>query len=168
MVATLTVRTLAIKMVEFHLDVNQCTYVVRNWHLSPHFGWAQFSFFFTPASPANRPIRNMKMKLLSMRGEILLPLSVLLLVLVVSAVNGFSVGGSGGAGLSMPSFLRRTTTAGSSTASSSAVVRMAVRLAAEAKNASEISHETLADYRQKLSVIPRANGDDTGSDEVSK
>ena len=115
----------------------------------------------------------MKMKLLSMRGEILLPLSVVLLVLVVSAVNGFSVGGSGGAGLSMPSFLRRTTTTPSTTtssitASSSAVVRMAVRLAAEAKNASEISHETLADYRQKLSVIPRANGDDTGSDEVSE
>ena len=35
-----------------------------------------------------------------------------------------------------------------------------VRRAAEAKNASEISHETVAEYRQKLSVIPRTNGDD--------
>jgi hypothetical protein len=83
-----------------------------------------------------------------------------LLVLVVTAVDGFAVGGGAPGGLL--SFLRRTTRNhydwGDNHASSA---RWAVRLAAEAKNASEISHETLVEYREKLSIIPRANGDDT-------
>jgi len=41
-----------------------------------------------------------------------------------------------------------------------------VMLAAEAKNASEISHDNLVEYRDNLSMISRSNGDRSDGNEV--
>ena len=82
---------------------------------------------------------------------------VLLILVAVTAVDGFSVGTTG------------LWSVGSRPQQQQPVLRMAsVRLAAEAKNASEISHENVAAYREKLSIIPRANGDDSTSGDADR
>ena len=81
---------------------------------------------------------------------------VLLILVAVTAVDGFSVGTGRWSVGSRPQQQQQQ---------QQPVLRMAsVRLAAEAKNASEISHENVAAYREKLSIIPRANGDDSSGD----
>ena len=81
-----------------------------------------------------------------------------LLLLTTAGVEAFSFfdGAGRAAGLRPSSTTRRP----SPQHYADHVGRMAVRMAAEAKNASEISHDNVVEYREKLSIIPRANGED--------
>jgi len=90
-----------------------------------------------------------------------------LLLLTAAGSEAFSFFGGGRA--STAGLMPRTRRPSSSSSSSSFQYyyyadhagRMAVRMAAEAKNASEISHENVVEYREKLSMISRANGEDS-------
>lgn len=87
-----------------------------------------------------------------------------LLLLTTADVNAFAFFGGGycaAAGL-LPRGIRRPSPSCTNAADHHAAGRRrAVRMAAEAKNASEISHENVVEYREKLSIIPRANGEDS-------
>lgn len=91
---------------------------------------------------------------------------LIFVVVAVTIVESFSVGHAGGRS-SFRTSSRYYWQPDHHRASSpaAAAARRTVRLAAEAKNASEISHETLAAYREKLSIIPRTNGDNDHDDE---